>query len=68
MVSQGYLGMHGSCNFCSDEAKVEINAKVTLAGVIEAGHPVLDNAASSQGSGEVGDTDMLRKEVLLKLC
>ncbi|KAJ8794684.1 hypothetical protein J1605_002993 [Eschrichtius robustus] len=50
---EGYLGTHGSCSFCSDEAQVETNAKVTSAGVTEAGHPVLDNAAASQGSGEV---------------
>lgn len=68
MLSPGCQGIHGSCNFCSDEAKVEINEDVTLTGVAKAGHPALDPLQLAQGSGEGGDTDSLRKEVLLKLC
>ena len=67
MLSPGCLGIHGCCNFCSDEAKVEINEDVTLTGVTKAGYPVLDHLQLAQDRGDGGDTDSLRKEVLLKL-
>ena len=67
MLSLGCLGIHWSCSFCSDEAKVEINEDVTLTRITKAGHPVRDRLQPAQGSGKGGDTDSLRKEVLLML-
>lgn len=55
MLSPGCLGIHWSCSFCSDEAKVEINEDVTLTGITKAGHPVLDRLQLAQGSGKGGD-------------
>ena len=57
MLSPGCLGINGCCNFCSDEAKVEINEDVTLTGVTKAGYPVLDHLQLAQGRGDGGDTD-----------